>query len=192
MVEGVVIAAGFSSRAGGWKMAFEIGGLTVIERCVLGMVQFCSRIFVIGGDRFNTLQGLLPKPKYPTVELVYNHNYEKGMFASVLTGFRQVDAPRFFFIPGDYPLVSTKVYEILLKQVGEIVIPSYQGVTGHPVLFQTKIIKDLFAVSNKYANLRQFITSRNHHIVEVADPGIVMDIDTREDYWRAARYYCNQ
>jgi molybdenum cofactor cytidylyltransferase len=90
-------------------------------------------------------------------------------------------------------LVSSNVYEMLLKQGGEIVIPSYQGANGHPVLFQTKIIKDLFTVSNKYANLREFIASQNHYIVEVADPGVVMDIDTREDYWRAVRYfYFNQ
>lgn len=112
MVEGVIIAAGFSSRAGGWKMAFNIGGITVIERCVLGMVQNCSRIFVIGGSRFYLLQELLPKQKYPMVELIFNRNYHQGMFSSVLTGFRQVRESRFYFIPGDYPLVSSYVYEI--------------------------------------------------------------------------------
>ena len=63
MVEGVVIADGFSSRA-----------------------------IVVSGDRYQFLLRLLPKEKYPLVELVYNANYTQGMFSSVLTGFREVRA----------------------------------------------------------------------------------------------------
>ncbi len=189
MIEGVVVAAGLSSRAGGWKMAFDIGGLSVIERCVLGMSQYCSRIFVIGGDNIHLLHELLPESKYPAVELIWNHNYASGMYSSVLTGFDQVRAFEFFFIPGDYPLVSSRVYSKLLKHKGEIIIPSCQGVTGHPVLFRAKVIGDLLNEPGKYASLHEFIISRRHYIVEVGDPGIILDIDTMEDYRRAARYF---
>lgn len=185
----MIVAAGFSSRANGWKMAFDIGGLTVIERCVLGMAPYCSRIFVIGGDRFNILQGLLPKLKYPAVELIFNPNYHHGMFSSILAGFRRVRATKFFFIPGDYPLVSGIVYKMLLKQDGAIIIPSYQGVTGHPVLFQTDIIKGLLNVPNKFGNLREFLVSQSYRTIEVPDQGILMDIDTKQDYRRAVRHF---
>jgi molybdenum cofactor cytidylyltransferase len=189
MMEGVVVAAGFSSRAEGWKMAFDIGGVTVIERVILGMSPYCSRLIVVGGYRFNLLQWLLPKEKYPWVKLIFNPNYEKGMFSSVLAGMRRIHAPRIFFIPGDYPLVSSHVYERLLEQEGQIIIPSFRGTTGHPVLFQSEVIEDLFRESNSYTSLRQFIASHQHTIVEVADPGIVMDIDTWEDYLKAIRYF---
>lgn len=188
MVEGVVVAGGFSSRAGGWKMAFDLGGLTVLQRCVLTMSSFCSRVIVVGGDRYRSLPRLLSKEKYPLVELVYNADYPQGMFSSVLTGFREVRAPRFFFIPGDYPLVSPSVYRKLLSQEGEAIIPSYQGDTGHPVLFQTAAITELTSRPGKYNNLREFIASRQHQYVEVADPGILLDIDTREDYQKASRH----
>jgi molybdenum cofactor cytidylyltransferase len=189
MAEGVIIAAGLSSRADGWKMAFDIGGKTIIERCILGMIPYCTRIFIVGGNHFNALLELLPKLKYPTVELIYNPDYQNGMFSSVLTGFRQVCAPKFFFIPGDYPLVSGNVYKTMLTREGEIIIPSYQGISGHPVLFRTNAVRDLFTISNKYTNLRQFVISHNYITVEVTDPGIIVDIDTREDYRRAIRYF---
>lgn len=188
-IEGVVVAAGFSSRAGGWKMAFDIGGVTVIERLILGMVPFCSRIIVVGGYHFELLKRLLPKQKYPAVELIYHDDYPKGMFSSVLAGFRQVRAPRFFFIPGDYPLVSSDVYQMLLMREGEIIIPCYQGTTGHPLLFQTKRIEDLFAVPSNYSILREFVVSHKPIIVEVADPGITMDLDTWDDYLNAIHYF---
>ncbi len=179
MVEAVVVAAGLSSRAGGWKPAFDLGGLTVIERCLLGMYQYCSRIVVVGGYRFDSLVKILEK--YEKVELVYNQDYEEGMLSSVLKGFGQIRGPRFFYLPGDYPLISQTVYETLLKQDEEIVIPAFQGITGHPVLFQTKVVK-LLLDSPKYLNLREFIASREKTIVEVADPGVLIDIDTKEDY----------
>lgn len=188
-IEAVVVAAGFSSRAGGWKIAFDIGGKTAIERLILGMIPFCSRIIVVGGYGFNLLEGLLPKQKYPAVKLIYHDDYPKGMFSSVLAGFRQVRVSRFFFIPGDYPLISSRTYETLLKQEGAIVIPSYRGTNGHPVLFQTEVIEDLIREANNYTSLRQFIASQGYTIAEVADPGIGMDIDTREDYLQAVRYF---
>lgn len=188
MVEGVIVAAGFSSRAQGWKPAFELGGVTVIERCVLGMAPYCSRISVVGGERFAQLEALLPKSKYPAVELIYNPHYPEGMFTSVLTGFRQVRAGRFFFLPGDYPLIAKTVYAALLHHEGEIVIPTCQGLSGHPVLFATAAIRELIRFPHHYAHLRQFIASRQPQWVEVADPGILMDIDTPEDYRRALDY----
>lgn len=189
MVEGVIVAAGYSSRANGWKLAFKLGGTTVIERCVMGMAPYCSTVWVVGGNHFDLLQELLPAQKYPAVQLIYNGHYREGMFTSVLAGLRQVRAGRFFFIPGDYPLVSRKVYERLLQNEGEIVIPAYQGRAGHPVLFETKAVQDLLRFPERYAYLRQFIASRHPHLFEVDDPGILMDIDTPEDYQRAVRYF---
>lgn len=187
-IEAVVVAAGLSSRASGWKPGFKIGGLTVIERCILGMVPFCSRIIVVGGLRFDCLKELLPKQKYPMVELVYNRDYRKGMLTSVREGFRRVRTDRFFFIPGDYPLVSTRVYQALLQVEAEVVIPSFEGVTGHPVLFETYIAKELLLMP-QCPSLREFIQICNTCIVEVNDPGVLMDIDMPEDYLEAVRYY---
>lgn len=185
------MAAGLSSRAKDWKLAFELGGISVIEQCVLGMAPLCSRILVVGGNRFAQLQTILTPSKYPAVELIYNDQFQSGMFTSVLAGLRQVRTGRFFFIPGDYPLVSRKVYERLLQNEGEIVIPAYQGKAGHPALFETKAVQDLIRFPERYAHLRQFIASRHPHLVDVADPGILMDIDTPEDFQRAVRHFAS-
>jgi len=69
--------------------------------------------------------------------------------------------------------------------------PAYQGVNGHPALFRTSVIRDLLETPNKYGNLREFAATRRCKIIEVSDPGIVMDIDTGSDYRRAVRYFNN-
>ena len=48
MLEGIVLAAGLSSRVGINKLLLDIDGKTVIEQCILGMYDVCSRIIVIG------------------------------------------------------------------------------------------------------------------------------------------------
>ncbi|HBL37425.1 MAG TPA: molybdopterin-guanine dinucleotide biosynthesis protein A [Firmicutes bacterium] len=179
MAEGVIIAAGYSSRAEGWKPGFRLGGKTLIDHCIEGMYPFCSRIVVVGGYRFTALARIVEK--YERVELCYNRHFEAGMFSSVVAGFQQMRKPGFFYLPGDVPLVSQGVYAKLLQAKGEIVIPAVRGMTGHPVLFrQTDVKKTLRAFS--YQSLREYINSQPHTIVDVHDPGILSDLDTPEDY----------
>lgn len=136
-------------------------------------------MIVVGGYKIERLVPILTK--YPKVELIYNPNYLEGMFSSVKTGFSQVREERFFFIPGDYPLISPKAYEDMLKINGQIIIPTYQNKKGHPVLLKKILLKELLEQSN-YTNLRDFINNKEYLTLEVQEPGILLDMDTMEDY----------
>ena len=94
-IEAVVLAAGYSSRAGTFKLNLDIAGKTVIERCVEGMVDICSRIVVVGGYQIDMIVEVLQK--YPKLEVVLNSRYAEGMFTSVKEGMRHVQGDRFFF-----------------------------------------------------------------------------------------------
>ena len=48
-IEGVILAAGSSSRAGTFKPALRIGGRSMIVRCIEGMGEVCGRIIVVRG-----------------------------------------------------------------------------------------------------------------------------------------------
>lgn len=181
-MEGVILAAGFSSRAGSYKMALEINGETVIERCVKGMYCICSRIIVVVGYKAQVIKEILDE--YPKVEIVYNRDYEEGMFSSVKEGFKYVQQDRFFFIPGDYPLVNKKVYKTLSDVSGDIIIPTYNGRKGHPVLISRNIAEELLR-NKEFTNLRDFINYKGFIAVPVEDEGILIDIDTSEDYLKA-------
>jgi molybdenum cofactor cytidylyltransferase len=180
-IEAVILAAGYSSRAGAFKMELDLHGKTVIERCVEAMSPFCSRIIVVGGYKIEKLQEILKKYSY--VEVIPNHRYDEGMFTSVKAGVRQVRGEKFFFSPGDYPLISREVCRKLLMQKGEIVIPIFQGHKGHPVLFSAKVADELLAMPDS-SNLRDFIERRGYQTVTVNDEGILIDLDTPGDYER--------
>lgn len=178
-VEGVILAAGLSSRAGTYKMALEINGETVIERCVKSMYDICSRIIVVAGYRKEVIKEILDK--YSKVEIVYNNAYEQGMFTSIIEGFKYIKEEKIFFTPGDYPLISKDIYSTLLKVTGDIIIPSYNGRKGHPVLMKKCIVKELLQ-STKFSTLKDFISSKGFVKVDVNEEGILIDIDTMEDY----------
>jgi molybdenum cofactor cytidylyltransferase len=183
VIEGIVLAAGLSERAGTFKMTLKIGESTVIEKCIQGMYDLCSRLVVVGGYRMEKLVDVLDK--YPKVDLVFNKDYRDGMFSSVKEGFRHVREDRFFITPGDYPMIAKSVYEAMIKLDGDIIVPVCGGKTGHPVLFKYGLAKELLQ-DTSYVSLREFIGKRHPVYVDVKDPGILMDIDTMKDYLRIA------
>ncbi|MCY6354113.1 nucleotidyltransferase family protein [Clostridium sp. ZS2-4] len=178
-VEGIILAAGLSSRAKTYKMTLKVGNKTVIETVIDNMLSVCSKITVVGGYKIEKLEPIIQK--YENVELVFNENFMEGMFSSVKKGFSCVKEDRFFFTPGDYPLIDDMVYKQLLNNSGEIVIPTYEGRKGHPILIKSSLIKELLE-GDKYSNLREFITSKSPTLVPVHNEGILLDIDTINDY----------
>lgn len=158
IIEGIILAAGLSSRAGTYKLTLELGGKTIIERCVEGMYNVCSKVIVVGGYNIEKLAPILDK--YPNVELVYNETYRIGMFSSVLEGFKHTTGDRIFLIPGDYPFIDHNVYVSLLKLEGDIVIPTYKHTKGHPILISKNMVNLLLTMKN-YNSLREFVMNQD-------------------------------
>jgi molybdenum cofactor cytidylyltransferase len=185
---GVILAAGFSSRMKTYKMTLRINGKTIIEHCLEGMYDFCSDIIVVGGFGIENIRPVLSD--YKKVELVYNPNYSDGMFSSVRTGLSLVDAERSFLIPGDYPAVRASVYKNLTDAEGDIIIPTYKGERGHPVLMKSFLAREIIQ-SDRYTNLHEFICDKGCKEIETQDKGILMDVDTPSDYAKVIQYMTN-
>lgn len=178
----MVLAAGFSSRAGTFKMTCELAGKTVIERCIDGMYDLCDRVIVVGGYRIGALSFLINR--YRRLKIIYNEDYVSGMFSSVRCGLLDASAGRVFVTPGDYPLIGPLVYKAMLDTDGEIVLPSYLGCTGHPALLARSAVERL--LYGDWDNLHAFIEDTAYTTVAVNEPGILIDLDTPEDFQRIA------
>lgn len=183
--DGIILAAGLSTRTGVNKMILNIKGKTVIERCVLGMHDLCSKVIIVGGHRIDDIRNILDD--YPRVKLIYNPDYLNGMFSSVKKGLPHVKKDRFFLIPGDYSAISKKTYEKMLGVNEDIVVPIYNGKRGHPLLMKTYLIDELLRDSS-CNTLRDFINKKGFVSIDVKDRGILMDIDTMDDYKRILAY----
>jgi molybdenum cofactor cytidylyltransferase len=177
-VDGVLLAAGSSHRAGVFKMEAELAGKPLLLWGLEAMAGVCRRVIVVAGDQAGRVERLLAGRR--GVELVVNERFASGMLSSVQAGARAVRAPRFFLLPGDMPLVRTGVFRRLLESSGDIAVPACAGRRGHPVLLSSRLIAALLAEPAD-SSLERFIRGRGSETVETGDPGILSDLDDGGD-----------
>jgi molybdenum cofactor cytidylyltransferase len=103
------------------------------------------------------------------------------MYSSVKKGMSCIREEKFFFTPGDYPLIEPEVYRQLLLYNAAVVIPTFEGRKGHPILFKSTIIDDVLN-NAAYQNLREVISHQEIALATVNCKGIMMDLDTWSDY----------
>ena len=188
-IEAVILAAGFSSRAGVFKMALDFNGKTMLQRNIESMYKFCNRMIVVGGYQVEKIQALTTA--YEKVKVVYNESFQEGMFSSARKGMGFVKAERFFFTPGDYPLLTEEVCKALLEAEGEVIVPSFKGRKGHPILLGNSCIQEIME-EPKDSNLKLYLHKKQCTIIEVDNEGILLDVDTIEDYANTHRRFKNR
>jgi len=177
MVDGIVLAGGFSSRAKTNKMILMYKDKELILHTIETMHKFCNRIIVVTGHYHNDLVRLLGEYTYITI--TYNKNYKSGMFSSILKGVEKTKND-FFIIPGDSPLVTENTYKELIAVNKDIAVPSFNMRLGHPIFFKKNFKEKL--LSTNLTNLKDFRNTYEFYILETDDSGVLIDIDDLNDY----------
>jgi len=188
-VEGIILAAGLSSRANTNKMLLKIKDKTIIECAIESMEDSCDRILIVGGHNATEIYKIVKH--YPKVSFLINKDYRNGMFSSVKYGLKYITGNRVFIIPGDYPMIKKSTYNEMLELGRDIIIPSYKGQKGHPILIKASLVNEILK-DKECESLRDFINKKNYYKIEINDPGILMDIDTMDDYEYILKYIYNQ
>ncbi|WP_102349638.1 nucleotidyltransferase family protein [Bacillus sp. Marseille-P3661] len=192
-MEAVILAAGYSSRANDFKMTSKLGIMTVLEHTVSKFDGICQKVIIVSGfqgERLKEVTIEMQNHNYYDMEIVcvFNPRFNQGMFSSVQRGCREVSASHFFITPGDCPLVEKETIQNLVKENGNIVIPSYQMKGGHPIKLTVEIKKRILE-ANADSNLRYILQGYEKNFLNVKDPGVLMDLDTPEDFNKAIEYY---
>ncbi len=185
-VDGVVLAAGLSSRMGSNKLIKTIDYMPMIERVILNILPFCEHVIVVVGHRQDDLTAVLET--YSKVEIVVNDDYQAGMFSSVKAGCKAVRGDRFFLMPADMPFVKRETFEALQQTEGDIVVPSMNRKAGHPILVKSSVVSGIG--DSQAEHLRAYLAGLEKTYVCVEDCGVLIDIDTPEDYAKYSEEGC--
>lgn len=186
----IILAAGSSRRMGSQKLLMPYGGATIIETVVDQVLnsQVSEVVVVLGADHDKVKQALGERP----VKYCHNTDHDKGMFSSVICGLRSLpeEAGAVLIYLGDQPGIPPSVTNAVIEGYNEelygIVIPVHNHRRGHPLLVDLKYRKEI-----EKLDLEQGLRALRHHFpqdvleVEVDEPGILVDIDTPEDYKKA-------
>lgn len=176
-ITGVVLAGGSSTRAKTNKLLLMVDKKPLICHTIDSIKNHVDKVIVVTGRYDKEL-----RPHLKDVEIVYNKDFDLGMFSSVLAGVKATNED-VIILPGDMVNISHTTFETILNNKGYITIPTYKGERGHP-LFLNKEMVDLLKKENVNSNLREFISKYEDkvNLVEVNDPFINFDIDTIQDY----------
>jgi len=185
-VAAVLLAAGKSQRMGSCKQLLPLGDRTVIVCCLDALAAGGAGeiVVVVSEEGQDVAEAVRDFP----ARFVINTDVDGDMASSVRAGRDALTtaASGVIVFPGDYPLVSAATIARLIAghaaSPDNIVIPCHDGRRGHPLLFPRTLLDDL----TNSLTLRDLVRGNPGRVscVDVADPGVLYDLDTPEDYER--------
>jgi len=190
MIEGIILAAGNSTRMGFPKALLKAGKYTFIETIILKLISASIKnIMVILGNNYSFVQPIIIK--YP-VKLLKNENVDGGQISSIRIALENIsnEAKGFISFPVDFPFVTVETLKALIDAFliteKSIIIPKYKNRRGHPVIFK-KIIFPYFFYCPLDEGARWIMKNFDSEIyeVDVEDDGVLYNINSLTDYRNA-------
>ena len=188
----VVLAAGRSTRMGEAKQLLPLGESTVLTQ-TLDNVRGArvSEIVLVLGSSAQTIREKLPRHVTEGLKVMVNEAYEQGMASSLRVGLSALDpqARAALVVLADQPFIRPDTFDRIIDQYrstnGQIVIPVYRGFRGNPVVLDRSVFTEVMALEGD-TGCRAIFGSYSDGIVkvEVDDVGILLDIDSKDEYER--------
>ena len=169
---------------GRMKQLLPLGQNPAILHCLDSVISSGIKdIIVVLGYSGQAIEEVIQD--YP-VRIVFNSNPESEMAESARSGLKEISnlSTASLVCLADHPLVTPETIKALVNSHRQtphkIIIPQFKGQRGHPSLFPGPLIDEIFTG----VNLRQIIVSNSEKVktIDVSDEGIVVDMDTPEDY----------
>ena len=193
LIGAVVLAAGKSTRMGEPKQLLPLGGKPLLEHIMANLRSIkLNEIVVVLGCGANAVRN---RVDLHDIKVVENKNYEQGIGISLGVGLSALAGATdgVLVVLADQPLVRSETYEQLIDEYrqshSQIVIPTYRGFRGNPVLLDRSVFPEIMALSGD-VGCRAIFGDHSGGITKVAveDVGILLDIDTKDDFARLQRY----
>ncbi|OGP76534.1 MAG: molybdenum cofactor cytidylyltransferase [Deltaproteobacteria bacterium RBG_16_49_23] len=186
-ISAILLGAGESKRMGKEKLSLPWGKKTIFEHCLRTLLR--SRAGEVVVVLKGPMEEMTLRMRKKKVKVVFNRDYKKGMSASIRRGIRALDSKSNGILIGlgDQPFVKTQTINALIgafkKGKGGIIVPSFKGRRGHPVIFHRRYEKELLRLRGD-TGARRIMDRYPHDVweVPVKSEGVIKDIDTWEDY----------
>ncbi len=182
MLAAVILSGGASSRMGSPKALVSYQGHPFLEHLisVTNHPAIGVRRVVLGPDAEAITKGIALAPE----EIVINHEWEKGQLSSVHAALRSLppDTDGMLLCPVDHPLVSAALVGSLIDAFAAtrapVVVPSYWGRRGHPVIFSATVYDELLnAPLEQGARAVVWAHKGEVHEVSTAEEGCVLNLN---------------
>ena len=192
-LDGIVLAAGRSTRMGQSKAQLEATpGVTFLEHAVKALRQGgCRYVVAVVNDEEDWTARLAD---VSGAAVVINEMQGSQQIDSIRLGLAELpdDSEGVLVLPVDFPGIRTETVAALVGTFARtrppVIVPVHDGTPGHPVLFARSVFGELLAEPLP-RGAETVVDAHGHDRVEVqvADPAVLVDVDSPEDYERFKR-----
>jgi molybdenum cofactor cytidylyltransferase len=184
---GIILAAGNSKRMGQPKALLDWNGIPFVRACAIEAISAgLNPVYIIAGSEHlaieNAVSGL-------PVKVLKNDEWQTGQSSSIRVGVKALpkNIGSVVFQLVDQPHIShTLIRQLMVEHnlsLAPIILPEAGGRRANPVLFDRTTFSDLLKLQGDVGGRSIFL----HYTVKMIpwnDEGILMDVDTPEDYAR--------
>jgi molybdenum cofactor cytidylyltransferase len=199
----VILSAGKSSRMGSPKALLPLRGRAFLEH----LLEVASHPALVSGNAAKGEPGIgwmrivlgahvdaiTSALKLDPATVVVNPDWEQGQLTSIQAAIRSLpesktDGIVLFLV--DHPLISAAVVDLLIQQFYKsgrpIVLPTYRGKRGHPVLFAERLYGELLSAPSDLG-ARAVVWAHAAEVLEVPteEEGVVLNLNDPDTLHRA-------
>jgi len=197
LYSGIILAAGKSERMGFCKQLLKIRGKTLIEIVLeTAKKSKLDEIIVVLGYKAELIEKVLRD--YTGIKKIFNPHFQEGLSSSLKSGLAALDSSSraAIFILADQPLLKKSTIDALIdahaKKHSLLVAPVYKGIRGNPVLVDRRLFTEILKLKGDVGARHILQKFKNDVLlVNVNDPGVVLDIDTVLDYKAISKIICD-
>jgi len=187
MISAILLAAGQSKRMSGKnKLTKEIQGIPLIKLSVKNILaSSINELIIVLGHQKEIIEKLIDKNK--KIKFVFNKNFESGMASSIKTGLNHLSekTEAFFICLADMPMVNHDIYNQLIKSKDnkEIIVPTYKGQQGNPVLFDKSMKEKVLDIKGDVGAKKILELNKDKILnLEINDQSITKGFDTKDNF----------
>ena len=187
MISAILLAAGQSKRMTGEnKLTKEIKGSPLIKHSIKNILaSSIDELIIVLGYQKEIIEKLIDKNE--KIKFVFNKDFENGMASSIKTGLNNLSekTESFFICLGDMPMVNHNIYNQLIKSKDnkEIIVPTYKGQQGNPVLFNKSMKEKVLDVTGD-SGAKKILELNKDKILnlEINDQSITKGFDIQDNF----------
>ncbi|MGC8603310.1 MAG: nucleotidyltransferase family protein [Desulfomonilaceae bacterium] len=200
-VEGIILAAGQSTRMGTDKLSLEISGQTILYHILMEAIKSAlDKIIIVNRhcSRIDNLEELCTTHKWRILNVI-NRKPKLGMSYSIKLGMAKVTdgSDGVMILLADQVFLNSFVIDMLisasLKSPGRIIVPTIRGRRTTPVIFPSILFPDLKQIGGDQGGREILKTNRGIvKTIEFGDRYDDIDVDTKDDYLKIISKFKHQ
>lgn len=185
IVSAILLASGESPHAGGNKLVLPIDGIPLVRRTLeMLLTSRLHEIIVVTGYEHEKVAALIDDLP---ARIVVNRHYRAGQVTSLCRGLEALDdsAEGVMVCLADQPQLQAEDIDTLIdafgrRSGGSLLVPTWQGKYGNPVILSREYRKQILAAGCTPAVIAEHST--RIEVFPMQNNHVDLDIDTREDF----------